>query len=476
MNTAQQKDKQNTGQEKFAERDRLSGQILEYTRQKLMTAMPYFNKAVLQMPAVYYEPADPEEIRDKGERVRTSAVDTGGYMEELPPGFGTNGMYIYCSSDEVIRLFREERESLPRLYLHMIFHCLFAHPFRYSSLNRVYWDFAADAAVENAIIECRLKELEMPEDWEIRNALHGILRKTEKLTAERIYHYMLKHPDEAERMLEDAPLFHRDLHQFWMLENVLREEMIIRNGGETLGQKWRRISDGVQTSMEAFDKNQSETSGNLKKVFRETFLKTESYSEFLRKFAVSTEEVHVNDDEFDYIYYTYGMNLYRNMPLIEPLEYRETQKINDFVIALDTSGSCQGRTVRNFLHKTWNILKNTETFAEKMNLHIIQCDSEIQSDVKITNQAEFDQYMSEIEISGAGGTDFRPVFERVDRMVAQGEFTHLRGLLYFTDGYGTFPARRPEFKTAFVFIREGFEIPKVPAWAIRTVLRADELG
>ena len=38
-------------------------------------------------------------------------------------------------------------------------------------------------------------------------------------------------------------------------------------------------------------------------------------------------------------YYAYGLSLYGNMPLIEPLETRETYKIRNFVIVLDTSYS-----------------------------------------------------------------------------------------------------------------------------------------
>ena len=47
----------------------------------------------------------------------------------------------------------------------------------------------------------------------------------------------------------------------------------------------------------------------------------------------------LNPDEFDYNFYTYGFALYENMPLIEPLEYREVKRIREFVIAIDTSGS-----------------------------------------------------------------------------------------------------------------------------------------
>ena len=146
----------------------------------------------------------------------------------------------------------------------------------------------------------------------------------------------------------------------------------------------------------------------------------------------------INDDEFDYIFYTYGLRLYENMPLIEPLEYKEVKRIREFVIAIDTSGSVAGDTVQRFVQKTYNILKSTESFFSKINLHILQCDASVQEDVKITSQEDFDNYLKTMQIKGLGGTDFRPVFSYVDRLIGQNEFQNLKGLIYFTDGFGTF--------------------------------------
>lgn len=70
----------------------------------------------------------------------------------------------------------------------------------------------------------------------------------------------------------------------------------------------------------------------------------------------------VNDDEFDYIFYTYGLKLYERMPLIEPLEYKEVKRIKEFVIAIDTSGSVSGELVQKFIQKTYNILKTRKAF------------------------------------------------------------------------------------------------------------------
>ena len=209
---------------------------------------------------------------------------------------------------------------------------------------------------------------------------------------------------------------------------------------------------------------------NLKNIHKER----QDYSAFLRKFISLREEMQVNPDEYDYIYYTYGMSLYGNMPLIEPLEYRESSKIHDLVIAIDTSGSCQGKVVRSFLDKTVTILKTTGAFFDHMNVHIIQCDSKIQSDEKITSLTEFDDYIRNLKVRGYGGTDFRPVFETVDRHIAQKEFADLKGLLYFTDGLGTYPGIVPQYPVAFIIIEDEKEKPKVPPWAIKLITTVEE--
>lgn len=127
------------------------------------------------------------------------------------------------------------------------------------------------------------------------------------------------------------------------------------------------------------------------------------------------------------------------------------------------------------MQKTYSILKSTESFFRKINLHIIQCDADVQEDAKITSQEEFDEYLKTIQIHGLGGTDFRPVFEYVDRLRKAKEFSNLKGLIYFTDGCGTFPATKPDYETAFVFVDDEYNNPEVPPWAIKLILQKDEI-
>ena len=147
----------------------------------------------------------------------------------------------------------------------------------------------------------------------------------------------------------------------------------------------------------------------------------------------------------------------------------------EFVIASDTSGSVSGDLVQRCVTKTYNILRQQENFFTKINLHIIQCDAEVQEDRKITSQKDFDNYLDTMQLHGFGGTDFRPVFQYVDELVRSGECTNLKGMIYFTDGRGIFPEKKPDYDAAFVFLDDGYDPPDVPVWAIKLVLLSEEI-
>ena len=63
----------------------------------------------------------------------------------------------------------------------------------------------------------------------------------------------------------------------------------------------------------------------------------------------------------------------------------------------------------------------------------------------------------------------------MDQLNEEKRFRNLKGLIYFTDGYGTFPEHKPQYTTAFLFVKDGYEIPEVPAWAIKLVLQPEEI-
>ena len=79
-----------TKEEREQNKERLAGEILDYVRDDLVVKMPFFNRALLKMPVVFYEHFDLEE-------------------GEIPKGIGTDGHQIYCNKDVVLRLFRQKQ-------------------------------------------------------------------------------------------------------------------------------------------------------------------------------------------------------------------------------------------------------------------------------------------------------------------------------------------------------------------------------
>lgn len=248
------------------------------------------------------------------------------------------------------------------------------------------------------------------------------------------------------------------------------------DGEEPAAEKdWEDIAKQIEMNLETFSKEWGEEAGSLMANLAIANRKTYGCTEFLRKFMIVTEEMQMNMDEFDYVYYTYGMELYGNMPLVEPLEYKETDRVRDFAIVIDTSESVSGELVRKFITHTFDILKSSQDYATEVNIHLIQCDAKVQSDLKITNLRDIDQVMENFVIRGFGGTDFRPAFDYVEVLRKRGELRDMKGLIYFTDGLGQFPEKTPEFDAAFVFMdEEGRDIPPVPPWAMKIVI--DEAG
>ena len=183
----------------------------------------------------------------------------------------------------------------------------------------------------------------------------------------------------------------------------------------------------------------------------------------------------VDTDSFDYAYYALGLELYGDIPLIEPLEYRESRKIRDFVIVIDTSDSCSDGVIQRFLEETRSVLSAEGLFFEDANLHIIQADAGVQTDTVVHSAQELELFCQHFEVRGFGGTDFRPAFYYVNQLIERGELTDLKGLLYFTDGFGTYPEGQPDYDVAFVFFKEDYAAPPTPPWAIRVILGLEEL-
>ena len=98
--------------------------------------------------------------------------------------------------------------------------------------------------------------------------------------------------------------------------------------------------------------------------------------------------------------------------------------------------------------------------------------------VAVCHINDIESYKDKIDVlilCGGSATDFRPVFEHVNRLQKEGAFTSLRGIVYFTDGMGIYPKKRPSYDAAFVLLEEPPLSVEMPPWAIRLVLELEGL-
>ena len=425
-----------------------------------------------------------------GMRFLDVALSSFSYqMDGSIHGFGTDGRVMYFQPQMLGGLYKENRILVNRGYLHMVFHCIFRHfAWRgagknigagYSAgennadsektIEERLRDLSCDIAVEHIIDGMNYRSIRFSRSL-LRRETYRLLEKEGKtLNAQRVYKILSGWNLSEKDFVNLEQEFRTDDHKYWESKKPDQKP------NPMLSRKWGEINDGIETDLETFSQEAGEHDGDFLEQIKTENRSKYDYREFLRKFAVFHEEMAVDDDSFDYNFYTYGLRLYGNMPLIEPLESKEVKKVEEFVIVIDTSMSCSGELVRKFLEETYGVLSENESFFTKINVHIIQCDEKVHTDKKITSQEEMKDYMEHLELYGDGGTDFRPAFEWVDRLLEQHEFHNLKGLIYFTDGFGIYPQKMPPYKTAFVFMQDNYRDVDVPVWAMKLILDEDDL-
>ncbi|MFV2014841.1 MAG: VWA-like domain-containing protein, partial [Candidatus Heimdallarchaeota archaeon] len=114
------------------------------------------------------------------------------------------------------------------------------------------------------------------------------------------------------------------------------------------------------------------------------------------------------------------------------------------VVAVDTSGSISNEELVKFTSETHAILSSMAS----VKMTLIDCDAVIQAVVEIENGQSIDGSKLPWEgrpWTGRGGTSFIPVFNYVEEQGLNPEL-----LIYFTDGYGSFPASEPSYPVVWV--------------------------
>lgn len=398
---------------------------------------------------------------------------------------GTDGWNLYVNGAWLREAFLADSGALLSLFLHVLCHCMLGHPFRYQRERRQGSLFGGKRSDGKALPETELEYRWEAEAWELVEEIAGKRDWQEGKARETAVQ------GEVQALQDD--------HSLWERRPVAPRRRISASGpgsgaasGTEEGKDGEKRSPGLfgerkttmlwqeqrwETAHRSLlkEKDGGHRAGNRRMSVLTSLSLTEEkrydYRVFLKQFARLREEGGLDTEQFDYGLYYQGLSWYGNVPFIEPLEYRERQKIEELVIVIDTSGSCGEELVRMFLEETRNILKEEDLFFSRFRLHILQCDNQVQKDDRITCQKELDAYLADLSIKGGGGTDFCPAFARIEELRRE-ELTRLKGVVYFTDGYGIYPGQEPDYRVAFVFLKYRYDDIDVPGWAEKLVLDA----
>lgn len=238
------------------------------------------------------------------------------------------------------------------------------------------------------------------------------------------------------------------------------------------GTTWQELSKQVAMELEATNRNMT---GALYDILRIRNHARTDYKQVLRRFLSMGERVKEDPEQFDPIFYTFGLQMYGDLPLMDSTEHSDMPSLEKMVIAIDTSGSTQGVIVSRLLDEAFTAIRQC-SMSDRTELHVIQCDDIIRHDDIIrTREDLFNLERGGVGIVGGGQTDFRPVFDYIAQMRRDDPRSRFGGLIYLTDGKGRFPDSAPDYDVLFIIIDEMKKEPPIPAWAMRMVLGMDDL-
>ena len=285
--------------------------ILLSGRTQLCLALPYLSGPLCAL------------VPEPGENVTTSAA--------------TDGETLYYSGAYLASGFLKSERFSPRLTLHMVLHCLFRHLAKRRGRDAALWDLACDAAVESVIDALPYACVSQRAVPAKEMFLAECRREMKVLSAEGIYRLLLRERPPEYKIASLQRLFAMDDHGLWDLEEKQERER-----SERQDQHWQDAASRSRTAMDSLVSEHGAGGENVMEQLSIAARDDVDYRRFLRRFAAPREIMRADTDAFDYIYYTYGLRRYGNMPLIEAPETREERRIEDFVIAIDTSMSTSG--------------------------------------------------------------------------------------------------------------------------------------
>ena len=326
--------------------------------------------------------------------VRTFCVD-GVYMRYNPD---------FCSTLDDTEVFT--------VLAHEVLHLAFGHLWRKGSRDMKKWNIACDYVINNYLMKYNDDEVAAGRVAPFKLPKGGLLDpKYDGMAEEEIYNLLPDPPDGG----GGGGGGDNDGGMGDFTEPV--------DGEGNTEEDWRqRAVEGVNAA-----KLRGRESGSMTRAIERHLKGTQDWREILRELLSAPAA-----DDYDE---TRPDRRFIEDDIFLPTLYSE--RVGSIVVAVDTSGSVTPDLIDKFMAEIQFCLDTVK--PEK--LIVIDCDASVNQE----REFAYGDRLSDMTLKGGGGTDFRPVFDRIKSMTESPE-----ALVYFTDGYGAFPDAAPGYPTIWV--------------------------
>ncbi len=310
---------------------------------------------------------------------------------------------------------------------HEVMHCALNHLTRRGTRDSKLWNYAADYAVNIILHEAGFR---LPQGALLDHRYKG-------MPTEQIYEQIAQKSAEQGGFNPNGDIM--DDHSMWQKSGYgIKDNQNACNSNGTFSpgsakaieEEWNgRIVAAVQTAL-----NQGKFPSGLERLV-DTLLKP--YIPWKEVLADYMERIC-----HEYIWGPFDRRFTHSGTYIPSTGQ---DGLNEIVVALDTSGSVSQKELSQFLAEV-------KTIADigANTLHIVFCDASISSWYTV----ELGEDLPQIKIAGGGGTDFRPVFEAVEKNGINPSV-----MIYYTDGYGSFPKKQPDYPVLWAVTKNHKEPP-----------------
>lgn len=345
------------------------------------------------------------------------------------PTMGTDYKSLLVNKEFVDKLSLNE---VGGVIIHEIVHCLFLHPTEVTRAeqkgkNPKLWNIATEIVTNAATLDI-IKQSSMP--FVLPGTPFSPLRNNySQFEGKDLYFYdSCGHEESVEeiykKLKEQNNIEFPNIHPL-LFEDILKVK-------EKNSESSESVITATQTAIAVLSSLCKKIQGSAPLSFKRQLQKLTTaqipWQRILHNFVSSSISAGMDD-------LSWNVPARRNPYKDVLLPGTVSENLSNIVVAVDTSGSISGKELEQFASEITSLARYTEEIT------VITCDARVHEKIKVT---EANSFLKKIRFLGRGGTDFRPVFNEVKKALC---------LVFFTDGYGTYPQLRPPYPVLWVMTK-----------------------